>query len=103
MPTAGCPSAAAAATTSLMREAPSSIEYSVWRCRWTNESVRAPPSDLSSTGPVDRPVENHMSVITLPQVLGEAPESNLTSPSFPHQQLGRILHATRPFLHQQLG
>ena len=41
MPTAGCPSAAAAATTSPIRDAPSSIEYSVWRWRWTNESPKA--------------------------------------------------------------
>src|SRR5437773_1139805 len=40
MPTAGWPSAATAATTSPTREAPSSIEYSVCRCRWTNESRR---------------------------------------------------------------
>src|SRR5476651_2046574 len=57
MPTAGCPSAAAAATTSPIRDAPSSIEYSVWRCRWTNESDRAPPSVQSSTAPVDRVVD----------------------------------------------
>src|SRR4051812_22027081 len=38
IPTAGIPSRTAAETTSSMREAPSSIEYSVWRCRWTNES-----------------------------------------------------------------
>ncbi len=37
MPTAGWPSAAAVATTSPIRAAPSSIEYSVCRCRWTNE------------------------------------------------------------------
>ena len=37
MPIAGCPSAAAAATTSPMRDAPSSIEYSVWTCRWVND------------------------------------------------------------------
>ena len=37
MPTAGWPSAAAAPTTSPIRDAPSSIEYSVCRWRWTNE------------------------------------------------------------------
>src|ERR1700745_3323260 len=37
MPTAGWPSATALATTSGIRAAPSSIEYSVWRCRWTND------------------------------------------------------------------
>src|SRR4029077_9826007 len=57
VPTAGWPSEAAAATTSPIRDAPSSIEYSVWRCRWTNESVRAPPSGRPSTGPVDRVVD----------------------------------------------
>ncbi len=37
MPTAGWPSAAAVATTSAMRAAPSSIENSVCRWRWTND------------------------------------------------------------------
>ena len=37
MPTAGWPSAAAVATTSWMRAAPSSIEYSVCRWRCTND------------------------------------------------------------------
>src|SRR5690349_9729589 len=37
IPTAGCPSATALATTSGIRAAPSSIEYSVCRCRWTND------------------------------------------------------------------
>src|SRR6476620_8319205 len=41
IPTAGWPSRTAAVTTSSMRDAPSSIEYSVWRCRWTNESAIA--------------------------------------------------------------
>src|SRR5918998_4700811 len=34
MPIAGCPSATAAPTTSPIRAAPSSIEYSVWTWRW---------------------------------------------------------------------
>ena len=38
IPSAGCPSAAAAATSSSTREAPSSIEYSVWTWRCVNES-----------------------------------------------------------------
>src|SRR6476646_12014952 len=74
MPTAGWPSAATAATTSPIREAPSSIEYSVWRCRWTNESRllnrRAPlPSPTGrahgplSTPPGDRAVDNYTAVI----------------------------------------
>ncbi len=37
MPSAGWPSAAAAATSSSTRAAPSSIEYSVWTCRWVND------------------------------------------------------------------
>ena len=37
MPTAGWPSAAAVATTSSIRAAPSSIENSVWTWRWTND------------------------------------------------------------------
>ena len=37
MPMAGWPSAAAAPTTSPIRDAPSSIEYSVWTCRWVND------------------------------------------------------------------
>ena len=37
MPSAGWPSAAAAATTSPIRAAPSSIENSVCTCRWVNE------------------------------------------------------------------
>ena len=37
MPTAGWPSAAALATTSPTRAAPSSIENSVCTCRWVNE------------------------------------------------------------------
>src|SRR6478609_4614034 len=39
MAIAGWPSAAAAATASPTRDAPSSIEYSVCWCRWTNESA----------------------------------------------------------------
>jgi hypothetical protein len=39
MPIAGWPSAAAAATSSSRRAAPSSIENSVWTCRWVNESI----------------------------------------------------------------
>ncbi len=43
IPSAGCPSAAAAAITSSSRDAPSSIEYSVCTWRWANESpTRAP-------------------------------------------------------------
>ena len=42
MPTAGCPSAAAFATTSVMRAAPSSIENSVWRWRWVNDAATIP-------------------------------------------------------------
>src|SRR3954468_9000644 len=42
IPIAGWPSAAAAATTSPMRDAPSSIEYSVWTCRWTNDRAITP-------------------------------------------------------------
>ena len=37
IPIAGWPSAAAAATTSPIRDAPSSIEYSVWTWRWVND------------------------------------------------------------------
>src|SRR5215213_551526 len=37
MPRAGCPSATAAATASPTRLAPSSIENSVWVCRWVND------------------------------------------------------------------
>src|SRR3954454_15376108 len=43
IPTAGCPSAAAAATTSPIRDAPSSIEYSVWTCRWVNDFATDAP------------------------------------------------------------
>src|SRR5438105_15419918 len=55
MPMAGWPSAAAAAMTSPTRAAPSSIENSVWRWRWVNESgtaLRYP-----------QPVENYIGVI----------------------------------------
>src|SRR4051794_41002200 len=69
IPTAGWPSAAAAATTSPIRDAPSSIEYSVCRCRCTNESpTLTPPTspgpvDAPVDAPVDEPVENHTPVI----------------------------------------
>ena len=43
MPSAGCPSATAAATSSPTRAAPSSMENSVWVCRCVN--------DRSDTGP----------------------------------------------------
>ena len=46
MPTAGWPSAAAVATTSSIRAAPSSIEYSVCRCRWTNDLRQRPLPDV---------------------------------------------------------
>ena len=39
IPRAGCPSATAAWTRSLTRAAPSSIENSVWVCRWVNDRV----------------------------------------------------------------
>ena len=45
MPSAGWRSAAAAAMSSSSRDAPSSIEYSVWVWRWTKESATAPPVD----------------------------------------------------------
>ena len=52
MPTAGWPSAAAAATTSPTRAAPSSIENSVCRCRWVNESGTGEySSTTATTGP----------------------------------------------------
>src|SRR4051812_7759724 len=61
MPTAGMPPRTAAVTTSSMRDAPSSIEYSVCRCRWTNESLMllAPlaPGCPLSTGAVDLAVD----------------------------------------------
>ena len=43
MPSAGCPSAAASATSSSTREAPSSIENSVWVWRWTKRLRSAIP------------------------------------------------------------
>src|SRR5256885_3868946 len=75
IPTAGWPSAAAAATTSPMRDAPSSIEYSVCRCRWTNDSAIALASATFvwalaprsfSTAPGDRAVDelHHCDSIT---------------------------------------
>ena len=55
MPMAGCPSAAAAATTSATRAAPSSIEYSVCTWRWVKLSATpAPPSN---------PNANHTAVV----------------------------------------
>ncbi len=59
MPSAGWPSATAAATRSFTRAAPSSIENSVWVCRWVNDRAAnvsgaslgpAPPAGRS-TGP----------------------------------------------------
>ena len=50
IPRAGWPSCAAAATTSPMRAAPSSIEYSVWTWRCVKLSATAPASSPSSTG-----------------------------------------------------
>ena len=47
IPIAGCPSAAAAATTSSTRAAPSSIEYSVCTWRWVKESPNAVSRDLA--------------------------------------------------------
>ncbi len=41
IPIAGWPSFAAAATTSPIRDAPSSIEYSVCTWRWTNDLLTA--------------------------------------------------------------
>ena len=68
MPTAGWPSAAAAATTSSIRAAPSSIEYSVWRWRWTNDLANVAPG-----GPLPRPQAlstglwmNHTGVVRRP-------------------------------------
>src|SRR5579863_8517367 len=53
MPSAGWPSANAACTRSPSRDAPSSMEYSVWVCRWVNDSLAAmprPPRGRLSTG-----------------------------------------------------
>jgi hypothetical protein len=38
MPTAGMPRRAASAKRGAIFAAPSSIEYSVWTCKWTKES-----------------------------------------------------------------
>ena len=54
MPTAGWPSAAAVATTSVIRAAPSSIEYSVCRWRCTNDLAQRRPPPRSTA--VSRPV-----------------------------------------------
>ena len=70
IPTAGWPSAAAVATTSAIRAAPSSIENSVCRCRCTNELRQGADNPLFPTWPlsatshrgVDDPVENHIGV-----------------------------------------
>src|SRR4051812_26146039 len=51
MPSAGCPSAAAAATTSSTRAAPSSIENSVWTWRW----VKLSPTGISLVLPAGVP------------------------------------------------
>ena len=49
MPSAGCPSATAAATRSPTRAAPSSMENSVWVCRCVNDrSDTGPPFATSS-------------------------------------------------------
>src|SRR5207248_3898419 len=48
MPTAGMPSRAASANRGAIFAAPSSIEYSVWTCRWTKESF-----DTSENLPCD--------------------------------------------------
>src|SRR5689334_7978625 len=93
MPTAGWPSESAAATTSPIRDAPSSIEYSVCRCRWTNEScfmsslqassgraplpcappLSVPPSRVwLSTGAGEFPGENYTAVIR-PKVAPDRP------------------------------
>src|SRR5580693_2083122 len=42
MPSAGCPSTTAAATSSSILAAPSSIENSVWVCRWTKLDGTSP-------------------------------------------------------------
>ena len=63
IPTAGWPSAATVATTSPIRDAPSSIEYSVCRCRWTNDGFTVPfatrPGSPQAPGV---PVENYKRV-----------------------------------------
>ena len=51
MPIAGWPSAAAAATTSPTRAAPSSIEYSVWTWRWVKRIAHAGPPRASAARP----------------------------------------------------
>src|SRR5437762_120536 len=57
MPTAGWPSAAAVATTSPMRAAPSSIENSVWRWRWTNDLANESPASPGVSTPCPQPVD----------------------------------------------
>src|SRR3954447_5356959 len=57
IPSAGCPSPTALATSSSRRAAPSSIENSVWTWRWVNESVielqRCDSSDVTSQLPLE--------------------------------------------------
>src|SRR6478752_813797 len=73
MPTAGWPSAAAVATTSAMRAAPSSIENSVCRWRWTNDLANDALIHTSSTGACG---ESHgCSSTTLARATGGRPAS----------------------------
>src|SRR3954451_21063512 len=74
MPTAGWPSAAAVATTSAMRAAPSSIENSVCRWRWTNDLANGALIHTSSTGACG---ESHgCSSTTLARAAGGPPSTS---------------------------
>src|SRR5438309_3633004 len=57
IPIAGCPSALAAAMTSLTRAAPSSIENSVCRCKCEKESLPAPATNRPPDEVVHRAVD----------------------------------------------
>src|SRR4051794_23331030 len=86
------PAAAAAAVTSGSFAAPSSIEYSVWTCRCTNESEgvlltggaapqgRACPAGRNSTGRPAGKTRSGGSILALPKVYAEG----LTGRVFSH-------------------
>jgi len=75
MARAGWPSAFAAATASPTRAAPSSIENSVWLCRWTKDTslARFPLIPRRCTGRFHSLWTNHTNVIRLGANLTRAP------------------------------
>src|SRR3954452_17666048 len=101
MPPAGCPSSAAVGTKSWMRSAPSGMEYSVCRCRWTNELLtkcRRPPECVVHRAVDDLVDKSH--VCDSPTLPDRSPSRTTPGAHQRHQHLGS---GERPVRRHEMG